>query len=94
MTAPTKPWRALTAGQVVADKPFNETIGLGFRDSLEHVRSFLYDPDTHVPAKLHDHDGVNSALIQMPSPNLIERASINSTSMVGTNWVKSAGTTY
>jgi len=80
MTQPTYPLDHPTAASLAADKPVNETVMRKFRDSFEHVRSTLYDPATHVPAKLHDHDGINSALIQMPGPNCLERSSLNTTS--------------
>ena len=92
MTQPTYPLDHPTAASLVADKPFNEARARQFRNSFEHVRSVLYDPATHVPARLHDHDGINSALIQLPGPNLVERASINASSEGG-EWIQS-GATY
>lgn len=42
------------------------------RKLQEHVRKAAYDPAAHTPIEGHDHDGVNSALIIVPSTsNLI-----------------------
>lgn len=90
MTAPRYAWTTVTDASLAADKALTRTKVRALRGNLEHVRDWAYDRDTHVPRKLHDHDGINSARILMPGPNWVEQASLNGTSV--TRWTKSGGT--
>ena len=91
MTAPTYDWPAsVTSGNYGVNNPLNQARVRAIRQGLEHVRSTLYDPATHIPAAQHDHDGINSALLQTPGGNLVEQSSLNSSS--ATLWTRSGAT--
>lgn len=91
MTAPTYDWpTSVTSVNYGANKPLNQARVRALRQGLEHVRSTLYDPATHIPSAQHDHDGINSALLQTPGGNLVEQSSLNSSS--ATLWTRSGAT--
>ena len=93
MTLPTYTFGIPSDADLAADKPLAQAKVLQLWRSLHHVRQTLYD-DTHVPAALHDHDGINSARILLPGPNLVEQASLNdeTAGAGGTRWVASGAT--
>lgn len=89
MTAPRYPWIAQADADFGADDSLTELKIRTLNHNLDHVQDSLYDRATHIPKRLHDHDGINSALIQMPSPNLVERASLSTESDgLGGEWSK------
>lgn len=63
-------WNGRTASQTDADSPLDTTLLDGLRKDLDHLRQVLYgstDPNFHTPAWGHNHDGVNSKNVVLPS---------------------------
>jgi len=68
MPAPTKSWNTIADGEVDAGSPLDQTLLTKIRDDLYHLQESLYG--TYTAAIAHNHDGVNSATIDI-GPNLI-----------------------
>jgi hypothetical protein len=74
MTATSKNFVAVTDAQVDADSPIDVTLITSFRDSLVHLREWLGASFTGGAVQDHNHDGVNSAAIEV-GPNLLRNGS-------------------
>ena len=83
MAAPSKNFNAPTDGQVDGDSPIDITLMTQLRDCLIHLEEWL--GGSYTAAVDHNHDGVNSALLQVASagdvPNVNGGATTNLTSM-------------
>ena len=49
-----------------ANAPLTTDLAQDWTNNTEHVRQTVYDPAIHVPTIAHDHNGVNSALVDVP----------------------------
>lgn len=62
MTVPTKSYTVVVDTRIDVDSPLDETLLEDLRDNIEHIHEWLgYG---YTAAQAHDHDGVNSALLQ------------------------------
>lgn len=75
MTAPTKSFTTIADSSIDADSPLDETLLTALRDNIEHIKQWLGASFT--AAQDHDHDGVNSAAIEI-GPNLLRNGSFES----------------
>lgn len=75
---------------------FPSTLLTALRNNALHVREFVLDPDIHTEAISHSHDGSNSGLMMLPSPNLIPHASLNDQTAGSskTEWFYSKGVAF
>lgn len=86
MPAPTKSWTTIANTSIDADSPIDETLLTAIRDNQEHLEEWLGGSFT--AAVDHNHDGVNSAAIEI-GPNLIRNGSFESGT---TGWTVTAFT--
>jgi hypothetical protein len=88
MTAISKNWVTLTDAATDADSPVDQALTQGYRDDLVHLREWLGASYTAGAVQDHNHDGVNSALVEI-GPNAIRNGSFED----GTNgWTLTAYT--
>lgn len=74
MTSISKAWVAIADGAVDPDSPVDTTLMTGFRDDLVHLREWLGASFTAGAVQDHNHDGVNSALVEVGS-NMLRNGS-------------------
>lgn len=74
MTAISKTWVTIGDGAVDPDSPVDTTLMTGLRDDLIHLREWLGASFTAGAVQNHNHDGSNSALIEV-GPNLARNPS-------------------
>ena len=86
MPAPAKSWTAIADTSVDADSPLDETLLTALRNNAEHLEEWL--GKDYTAATNHNHDGVNSAAIEI-GPNLLRNGSFESD---GTSWTTTAYT--
>ena len=87
MAAPSKNFNAPTDGQVDGDSPVDTTLLTQLRDCLIHLQEWL--GHSYTAAQDHNHDGVNSALIQEASAGDVPNFQYGSaTDLTGTTYVK------
>ncbi len=96
MAAPSEAWTVITAGQVDADSPINETLMGAIRKNLIHLEEWLGDGYTAV--KDHDHDDVNSKAVTGVADGVITGAKManyaaGSLSIVNNNTEQSTSST-
>ena len=84
MTAPSFPFIELADSETERQMPFPSSLLVALRNSAYHLRDVVLDPDIHTAAVAHDHDGVNSGLLKLPSPNMLPHAAFN-TSVAGSS---------
>lgn len=65
MPAPSKPWVNILDTAVDPDSPGDAPLFGAIQGDLVHVRETVYDPALHTPQKAHNHDGVNSAAVEI-----------------------------
>lgn len=75
MTAPTKNWTSVPDTALDSDSPIDEIARIAARDNDEHLRQWLGGSFT--PVQNHNHDGVNSALIEV-GPNYLRNGNFES----------------
>lgn len=62
MAVPSKNWSTIADAAIDPDSPLDTVLVTAIRDDLTHVYEWLgYG---YVAAQAHDHDGVNSTLLQ------------------------------
>lgn len=49
-----------------ANAPLTTDLAVDWTNNTEHVRQTVYNPDLHTPKIAHDHDGLNSAVVNVP----------------------------
>lgn len=74
MTAISKSWVTIADSAVDPDSPVDTTLMTGIRDDLVHLREWLGASFTAGAVQDHNHDGVNSALMEV-GPNLLRNGS-------------------
>lgn len=67
MTAISKNWVAIGDAAVDADSPIDQALVEGFRDDLVHLREWMGASYTTGAVQDHNHDGSNSALVEIGS---------------------------
>jgi len=72
MTAPTKNFTAIADSAIDAESPITETLMTQMRDNMEHLEEWL--GKDFAAAQNHNHDGVNSALVEVGG-NLLRNGS-------------------
>lgn len=77
MAAISKAWVTIADAAVDPDSPGDATLMTGIRDDLVHLREWLGASFFAGAVQDHNHDGVNSALIQV-GPNLLRNGSFES----------------
>ncbi|MFN7725143.1 MAG: hypothetical protein ACK5QH_08750 [Rubrivivax sp.] len=77
MPAISKAWVAIADTAVDPDSPLDTALLTGMRDNLVHLREWLGAAYTAGAVTDHNHDGVNSALVQI-GPNGIRNGSFES----------------
>lgn len=77
MTAISKAWVTLTDAATDADSPVDQALVQGIRDDLVHLREWLGASFFAGAAQDHNHDGSNSALVEI-GPNLLRNGSFES----------------
>ncbi|MBI1397077.1 MAG: hypothetical protein GC151_13960 [Betaproteobacteria bacterium] len=77
MTAISKTFTAVSDAQVDADSPLTESLLTALRDNAIHLREWLGASFTAGAVQDHNHDGVNSALIEV-GPNYVRNGSFES----------------
>ena len=68
MTVPSKSWTVITDGTVDADSPLDETLMTALRDNLVHLEEWI--GFSYTAAQDHDHDGVNSKGVVLPTASV------------------------
>ena len=88
MAAPSKNFNAPTDGQVDGDSPVDTTLMTQLRDCLIHLEEWL--GHSYTAAQNHNHDGVNSALIQEASAGNVSNflSSTAETDLTSTTYTK------
>lgn len=74
MTAISKAWVTIADSAVDPDSPVDTTLMTGMRDSLVHLREWLGASFTGGAVQNHNHDGANSALVEVGG-NLLRNGS-------------------
>lgn len=77
MTAPSKTWTAITDAAVAPDAPLTTGLLTALRDNATVVYEWLGASYAGGIAQDHNHDGVNSALVEV-GPNLVRNGSFES----------------
>lgn len=77
MTAISKSFTTITDAQVDADSPITQALMTALRDNHIHLREWLGASYTGGAVQDHNHDGVNSALIEV-GPNYLRNGSFES----------------
>ncbi|MEW6314628.1 MAG: tail fiber protein [Pseudomonadota bacterium] len=77
MTAITKSWTNIADSAVDPDAPLLSSLAYAWRDNIIHVREWLGANYTAGAVQDHNHDGVNSALVET-GPNLLRNGSFES----------------
>lgn len=77
MAAISKAWVTLTDAATDADSPVDQALVQGIRDDLVHLREWLGASYTAGAVQDHNHDGQNSALVEI-GPNAIRNGSFES----------------
>lgn len=67
MAAISKPWITLTDAATDADSVVDQALVQGLRDDLVHLREWLGAAYVGAAEQNHNHDGVNSALVEVGS---------------------------
>jgi hypothetical protein len=75
MPAPSKAWVIIADTAVDPDSPLDTALLTGLRDNLVHLEEWL--GLSYTAAQDHNHDGVNSALVEI-GPNAIRNGSFES----------------
>ncbi len=70
MTAISKTWVTIADTAVDPDSPIDTTLITGFRDNLVYLREWLGASYTAGAAQDHNHDGTNSAAVQVGANSL------------------------
>jgi hypothetical protein len=74
MTAVSKAWVTLTDAATDVDSPVDQALVQGLRDDTVHLREWLGASYTAGAAQDHNHDGVNSAIVEV-GPNALRNGS-------------------
>lgn len=74
MTAISKAWVTLTDAATDADSPVDQALMQGYRDDLVHLREWLGASYYAGAVQDHNHDGSNSALVEI-GPNYLRNGS-------------------
>lgn len=77
MPAISKAWVTLADTAVDPDSPLDAALLTGIRDDLVHLREWMGAAYTAGAVQDHNHDGVNSALVEI-GPNLLRNGSFES----------------
>lgn len=77
MAAITKSWTSVADAAIDPDSPITTSLMTALRDNDIHLREWLGGSFTAGAVQDHDHDGINSALIEI-GPNLIRNGSFES----------------
>lgn len=77
MTAITKSWTTIADSVIDPDSPITTALMTGLRDNGTHLREWLGASFTAGAEQDHNHDGINSALVQV-GPNLLRNGSFES----------------
>jgi len=77
MTAISKAWVTLLDAATDADSPVDQALVQGLRDDTVHLREWLGASYTAGAVQDHNHDGVNSALVEI-GPNALRNGSFES----------------
>ncbi len=77
MTAITKPWTAIDDTAIDPNSPITTSLMTALRDNNIYLREWLGGSFTPGAVQDHDHDGINSAPIEI-GPNLIRNGSFES----------------
>lgn len=77
MATISKAWVTLTDAATDADSPVDQALVQGIRDDLVHLREWLGASYTAGAVQDHNHDGQNSALVEI-GPNAIRNGSFES----------------
>lgn len=91
MTAITKAFTAIADAAVDPDSPVTTSLVTALRDNSTHLREWLGAAYTAGAVQDHDHDGLNSALIDV-GPNLVRNGSVESGAAGWTRTAYSGGT--
>lgn len=88
MTAPTKSWSNIADSAIDPDSPVDTALMTALRDNDIHLRDVLFGSYTAGVQMDHNHDGVNSAMVEV-GPNALRNGSFEA----GTaSWTTSAYT--
>ena len=79
MTAISKSYVVIADGAVDPDSPVDTTLMTGIRDNLVFLREWLGESFFAGAVQNHNHDGVNSALVEI-GPNLLRNGSFEDSS--------------
>jgi hypothetical protein len=74
MTAISKTWVTVADSAVDADSPLDQALMTALRDDLVHLREWIGASYTAGAVQNHNHDGVNSAVIDI-GPNFVRNGS-------------------
>ncbi len=77
MTAPVNAWTAIAAGAIDPDSPVDSALITALRNNQLRIREMLCGSYAAGEAIDHNHDGVNSALVQI-GPNYLRNGSFES----------------
>lgn len=80
MTAISKAWVTVADSAVDPDSPLDTILLTALRDDLVHLREWLGASFTAGAVQDHNHDGVNSAIVEV-GPNLLRNGSFESSSI-------------
>lgn len=67
----TYAWAHITDSQCSGDADALSSVFVTLNHDITHVRELIADPASFTANVAHDHDGVNSARVIVPSPNLV-----------------------
>jgi len=59
-------YTVIAASATQANAPLTTDLAQDWTNNTEHVRQTVYDPALHTPRLAHDHNGINSALVDVP----------------------------